>query len=194
VLPRFFATPALFRKWLQEHAATRSELLVGFHKTHTGKPCMTWPESVDEALCFGWIDGLRKRIDAASYTIRFTPRKSTSIWSSINTKRAQGLLEEGRMTPAGRKAFAARRQSRTGVYSHEQRPEQLTEPYASLLAKKPAAARYLAQQPPWYRRAAIWWVISAKKEETRLRRAQTLIELSAKRTWLPHLIRSSPDR
>ena len=185
----FFRSAAAFRKWLQEHSATKQELLVGFYKTGSGKPSITWPESVDEALCFGWIDGVRKRVDDVSYTIRFTPRKSSSTWSSINIKRAEALVKERRMTPAGRKAFAARRENKSGIYSYEQRPDTLIEPYASLLARNPRAAKFFAQQAPSYRRAAIWWVISAKKEETRLKRTQTLIELSAKGEWIPQFLR-----
>jgi uncharacterized protein YdeI (YjbR/CyaY-like superfamily) len=187
--PTFFRSAAAFRKWLQEHNATKQELLVGFYKIDSGTPSITWPESVDEALCFGWIDGIRRRVDDVSYTIRFTPRKPTSIWSSINIKRVEALVKEGRMTPSGLKAFAVRRENKSGIYSYEQRPDQLVEPYASLLAGNARASRFFTQQAPFYRRAAIWWVISAKKEETRLKRAQTLIELSGKGESLPQFIR-----
>ena len=182
----FFSSPAAFRKWLQQHAATEQELLVGFYKTTSGKPSITWPQSVDEALCFGWIDGVRKRVDDVSYTIRFSPRRATSIWSAINIKRVQALAKQGRVTPAGLKAFEARRENKSGVYSYEQRPSELIEPYAGMLARNGKAAKYFAEQPPSYRRDAIWWVISAKQEETRLRRARTLIELSSQHEWLPH--------
>jgi len=187
--PVFFATPDGFGKWLQGHGAVAQELLVGFYKTHSGKPSMTWPESVDEALCFGWIDGVRKRIDDVSYTIRFTPRKPSSPWSSVNIKRVQALSEQGRMRPAGMKAFQARRENKSGVYSYEQRPDQLAEPYAGMLAGKKAAARFFSEQPASYRRAAIWWIVSAKKEETRLKRAQALIDLSGKAELLPQFTR-----
>jgi uncharacterized protein YdeI (YjbR/CyaY-like superfamily) len=187
--PSFFRSAAAFRKWLQQHNATKQELLVGFYKTDSGKPSITWPESVDEALCFGWIDGLRKRVDDVSYTIRFTPRRSSSVWSSINIKRVEALTQKGRMTPSGLAAFAARRQNKSGIYSYEQRPAELVEPYAGLLARNARAARFFAQQPPSYRRAAIWWVISAKKEETRLKRAQTLIKLSVKGELIPQFTR-----
>jgi uncharacterized protein YdeI (YjbR/CyaY-like superfamily) len=187
--PTFFRSAAAFRKWLQEHNAAKRELLVGFYKIDSGKPSITWPESVDEALCFGWIDGIRKRVDEVSYTIRFTPRKPASIWSSINIKRVEALVKEGRMTPSGLKAYAARRENKSGVYSYEQRPDQLVEPYATLLARNARASRFFTQQAPSYRRAAIWWVISAKKEETRLKRAQTLIQLSGQGELLPQLIR-----
>jgi uncharacterized protein YdeI (YjbR/CyaY-like superfamily) len=187
--PTFFRSPAAFRKWLQQHNATKQELLVGFYKTDSGKPSITWPESVDEALCFGWIDGVRKRVDDVGYTIRFTPRKSTSIWSSINIKRVEALTQEGRMTPSGLKAFAARRENKSGIYSYEQRPAELLEPYAGLLARNARATKFFAHQPPSYRRAAIWWVISAKREETRLKRAQTLIALSGKGELIPQFTR-----
>src|SRR2546425_1736546 len=119
--PRFFRSPAEFRRWLQTNGATARELLVGFHKKGSGKPSITWPESVDEALCFGWIDGIRKSLDDVSYTIRFSPRRSRSIWSAVNTKRAQELMKSGLMRPAGLKAFEARRENRSGIYSYEQR-------------------------------------------------------------------------
>jgi uncharacterized protein YdeI (YjbR/CyaY-like superfamily) len=189
VKPSFFRSPAAFRKWLQQHHATKQELLVGFYKTDSGRPSITWPESVDEALCFGWIDGVRKRVDDLSYTIRFTPRKPTSTWSSINIKRVAALIAEERMTPPGLKAYAARRENKSGIYSYEQRPDTLVEPYAAQLARKAPAARFFAQQAPSYRRAAIWWVISAKKEETRLKRARTLIELSGKGELIPQFTR-----
>jgi uncharacterized protein YdeI (YjbR/CyaY-like superfamily) len=192
--PTFFRSPDAFRKWLERHCDAQQELLVGFYKTDSGKPSITWPESVDEALCFGWIDGLRKRIDDVSYTIRFTPRKPTSTWSSINIKRVAVLTEQGRMAPSGLKAFSVRRENKSGIYSYEQRPDKLVEPYADMLAKSPAAHRFFTTQAPSYQRAAIWWVISAKKEETRQKRAQTLIELSKKRELLPQFTRSPASR
>ena len=153
--PTFFRTAAAFRQWLQEHNATQQELLVGFYKIESGKPSISWPESVDEALCFGWIDGIRKRVDDVSYTIRFTPRKPASVWSSINIKRVEALVAEGRMTPSGLKAFANRRANKSGIYSYEQRPDQLVEPYAGLLASNARASKFFTQQAPSYRRAAI---------------------------------------
>jgi uncharacterized protein YdeI (YjbR/CyaY-like superfamily) len=179
VEPTFFATPDDFRKWLEAHHTDHSELLVGFHKVGSGRPSMTWPQSVDEALCFGWIDGVRRRIDDASYTIRFSPRKPTSTWSAVNVKRARELIDEGRMQPAGLAAFEARKENRTGIYSYENRPSELPTEYAAQLQANAVAAAFFADQPPSYRRAAIWWVISAKKEETRQRRLGQLIEDSA---------------
>src|SRR5690242_15280927 len=152
--PTFFPTPEAMRKWLERHCETKAELLVGFYKTTSGKPSITWPQSVDEALCFGWIDGVRKRIDDESYTIRFTPRKPSSNWSSVNVKRVAALSEQGRMRPQGLRAFEARRESKSGIYSYEQRPDKLTEPYAGMLAKSPGAQKFLIQQAPSYQRAA----------------------------------------
>ena len=122
--PLFFARPKDFRAWLKVHHQTRAELWVGFYKKASGKSSITWPESVDEALCFGWIDGIRKSLNSLSYIIRFSPRQKRSVWSEINTKRVEALLTEGRMEAAGLRAFQARRENRSGIYSYEQRLEQ----------------------------------------------------------------------
>ena len=140
---------------------------------------MTWPESVDEALCFGWIDGIRKRLDDDGYTIRFTPRRTRSIWSAVNIKRAGELTELGLMRPAGVKAFAAREENRSGVYAYEQRSDKLPEPYAAKIKKHKTAWAFFQAQPPSYRKAIGWWVVSAKREATRLKRLDQLIEDSA---------------
>ena len=178
--PLFFATPADFRKWLGENHATASELWVGFYKKSSGRQSITWPESVDEALCFGWIDGIRKSVDEISYKIRFTPRRRRSIWSAINIKRAQELTNKKRMRSAGQKAFAVRTENKSGIYSYEQRRSELEEPYNSRLKKNKAAWDFFQTQPPSYRKAIGWWIVSAKKEETRLKRLEKLIEDSAK--------------
>lgn len=175
----FFRSPADFRNWLKKNHASATELWVGFYKKSSGRPSITWPESVDEALCVGWIDGIRKSVDDISYKIRFTPRKPGSIWSAVNIKRAQALVEEGRMQPAGLTAFQARKENRSGIYSYEQRRDQLEEPYASLLRKNKAAWEFFQAQPPSYRKVAGWYVVSAKKEETRLKRLEKLIEDSS---------------
>jgi uncharacterized protein YdeI (YjbR/CyaY-like superfamily) len=185
--PGFFKAPADFRSWLQKNHSSSSELLVGFYKTTCGKPSITWPESVDEALCFGWIDGVRKRVDDERYTIRFTPRRPTSIWSAVNIRRVGDLVRARRMKAAGLKAFASRRENKSGIYSYETRPGELIEPYAGMMARNAKARAFFDGRAPSYRRAAIWWVISAKKEETRLKRAKTLISLSAAGKLLPHL-------
>ena len=189
--PKFFKSPSDFRKWLAAHHANATELLVGFYKKDTGKPSITWPESVDEALCFGWIDGIRRRVDDDSYSIRFTPRKTSSTWSAVNIKRAQELIAAGRMTPAGQKAFAARKENRSGIYSYEQRSAELVEPYAGKLRRNKAAMKFFASQPPSYRKAANWWVISAKQEETRLKRLEQLVKLSAAGQTIPQFTRRS---
>jgi uncharacterized protein YdeI (YjbR/CyaY-like superfamily) len=191
--PTFFPTPADWCKWLETHHATARELLVGFYKRGSGRPSITWPESVDEALCFGWIDGVRKRIDDVSYTIRFTPRKARSIWSNVNVRRVVVLAQEGRMRPAGLAAYEARRENKSGVYSYEKRPEDFPDPYGGQIRKNKAAWTFFQAQPPSYRRAAIWWVVSAKKEETRLKRLGQLIEDSANGRRLAHLIPNKPS-
>jgi len=186
--PTFFKSPSDFRKWLEKNHATRRELLVGYYKKASGKPSMTWAESVDQALCFGWIDGLRKSFDDISYTIRFTPRKPHSVWSAINIKRAQDLASQGLIRPAGLKAFEARQENRSGIYSYEQRTASLPEPYDGILKKNRAAWTFFQVQPPGYRKLASWWVVSAKKEETRLRRLGELVELMSQRRSLRELV------
>jgi uncharacterized protein YdeI (YjbR/CyaY-like superfamily) len=177
--PRFFKTPTAFRKWLAANHAKSSELWVGFYKKNSGKPSIDWPESVDEALCFGWIDGVRKTIDDRSYKIRFSPRKPASIWSAVNIRNVERLTKEKRMQPAGLKAFAARKENRSGVYAYEQRPPELVEPYASQFKKNKAAWKFFQAQPPYYRKTLTWFIVSAKQEETRLKRLNILIEASA---------------
>jgi uncharacterized protein YdeI (YjbR/CyaY-like superfamily) len=190
---RFFRSPAHFRTWLARHHGVARELWVGYHKRGSGKPSITWPESVDESLCFGWIDGIRKRVDEESYTIRFTPRRPASVWSAVNIGRVRKLAEEGRMQPAGLKAFQARRENRSGVYSYERRPESLEEPYQGMLRKNEAAWAFFQAQSPSYRKAATWWVLSAKREETRLGRLARLIENSASGRPIPPLTRRPPS-
>jgi len=186
--PTFFASPTDMRRWFERHHATASELLVGFHKVGTGTPSITWPESVDEALCFGWIDGIRRRIDDTSYTIRFTPRKPGSNWSAVNVRRAEALIREGRMCPAGLAAFEKRAEARTGVYSFEQRHElNLPPEFEERLRADPAAWEYWQACPPGYRATATWWVVSAKRTETRERRLGQLVEHSGAGRKVPPL-------
>ena len=178
--PTFFATPAEFRAWLEGHHDSERELLVGFYKKGSGRPSITWPESVDQALCFGWIDGVRRSHGDDAYTIRFTPRKPRSNWSAVNVKRMQELIEEGLVQAAGLAAFERRSDDRTAIYSYEQRRNaQLPPAYEERLRANAAAAEFFDGQPPWYRRAAAHWVISAKREATRERRLAQLIEDSA---------------
>lgn len=174
--PTFFATASELRSWLDDNHATASELWVGFYKRGSGKPSITWPELVDEELCFGWIDGVRKGIDEVSYANRITRRKPRSTWSAINIARAKELIRLGRMRPAGLKAFEQRTDERSAIYSYEQRTKARLDPEAerSFRTNKTAWAFFQAQ-PPSYRRAATWWVISAKREETRQARLATLI-------------------
>jgi uncharacterized protein YdeI (YjbR/CyaY-like superfamily) len=177
--PKFFKSPADFRKWPQTHHVKETEQWVGFYKKDSGKQSITWPESVDEALCFGWIDGIRKSIDEISYKIRFTPRRPRSIWSAVNIKRVGELIKQGSVQEAGLKAFAAREENRSGIYSYEQRSAELPDHYGDRLKKNKAARKFFEAQPASYRKAATWWVLSAKKEETRLKRLDTLIDDSA---------------
>jgi uncharacterized protein YdeI (YjbR/CyaY-like superfamily) len=178
VNPQFFKTPSAFRKWLAAHHATSRELWVGFYKKNSGKPSIDWPESVDEALCFGWIDAIRKSIDEESYMIRFTPRKPSSVWSAVNIRNVEKLIKENRMQPAGLKAFEARKENRSGIYSYEQRSPELVEPYLGKLKRNKAAWKFFQAQPPSYRKVMNWWVVSAKQEATRLKRIDKLIEES----------------
>src|SRR5271154_5279859 len=177
----FFSRPPKFRAWLEKYHESRLELWVGFYKKASGKPSITWPESVDEALCFGWIDGLRKNIDEVSYTIRFTPRKPRSIWSAINIGRAQELHAAGKMSTLGLEAFARRSDDRSAIYAYEQRKAAQFDVTAEKKFRANLRAWIFFQsQPAGYRKIATYWVISAKKEETRARRLGVLIESSAR--------------
>jgi uncharacterized protein YdeI (YjbR/CyaY-like superfamily)/DNA/RNA-binding domain of Phe-tRNA-synthetase-like protein len=191
--PVFFATPADLRAWLEENHETVTELWVGCYKKGTGKPSVTWPEVVDEALCVGWIDGIRRSIDEESYAIRLTPRRPRSNWSLVNLKRVPELLEAGRMRPAGLRAYEARVDARSGAYSFEQRQEaRLDEESLQLFQAEPDAWAFFQAQPPSYRRTIVWWIISAKKPETRRRRLATLIQESLAGRRTPPLHR--PER
>ena len=166
--PTTFERPQDFRAWLEQHHDSQAELWVGYYKKGSGKPSLTWPESVDEALCFGWIDGIRKGIDAERYMIRFTPRRARSIWSAVNTARVAALAEQGRMRLAGRMAFEARREDRPGIYSHEQRDQAKLRPeYEERFRAKKKAWSSFEVMPKSYRQAAIHWVMTAKKEARR---------------------------
>jgi Uncharacterized protein conserved in bacteria len=174
----FFTSPEAFRKWLEKHHETEKELLVGFYKVGTGKPSMTWSESVDQALCFGWIDGVRKSIDEESYSIRFTPRKPTSIWSAINIKKVDELTKAGLMMPAGQKAFALRREDKSGIYSHEKEPAKLDPSYEKQFKANKTAWDFFEKQAPSYKKVMIHWIMSAKQEKTRLSRLEKTIRES----------------
>jgi uncharacterized protein YdeI (YjbR/CyaY-like superfamily) len=174
--PRFFRTPAELRRWFARHHASSNELMLGYWKVGSGEKSVTWPESVDEALCVGWIDGVRKSLGERSYVIRFTPRKASSIWSAVNIARAQALEAEGRLQDAGRAAFALRRENKSGVYSFEQRSVELPAEYAELLKSHRPAWQHFEACTASYRKAVMWWIVSAKQEATRQRRLALLIE------------------
>jgi uncharacterized protein YdeI (YjbR/CyaY-like superfamily) len=175
----FFPDAAALRAWFAAHAATANELQVGYYKRHTGKPSPTWSESVDEALCFGWIDGVRHSIDADRYTNRFAPRRKGSHWSNVNIAKAEALIAAGRMTPAGLAAFEGRTAKKTGRTSYEDRPHDLPPALETTFKRHRAAWTFFSAQPPGYRRTAIWYVVSAVKAETQAKRLQRLIEVSA---------------
>lgn len=177
--PTFFATAAEFRRWLEKNHATAKELWVGYYKKASGRSGMTYPEAVDEALCFGWIDGLTKTIDADSYMQRFTPRKPGSNWSNINVRHIARLKAAGKMHPTGLAAFAARDKKKTGVYAFENRPQAFPPAMEKVFRANKKAWTFWEAQPPGYRRILIWWVISAKQAETRDRRLAKLIAESA---------------
>ena len=176
----YFASPEEFRAWLEEHHERATEVWIGYWKKHAGKPSLTWSQAVDEALCFGWIDGVLRRVDDERHIQRFTPRKPTSNWSAVNIAKVEQLRAEGRMRPAGEAAFALRREEKSGVYSYEQRHLAAFEPEQEERFRANAAAwAYWSAAPAGYRKMATWWVVSAKRPETRERRLAKLIEVSA---------------
>ena len=180
--PRYFATPEKFGAWLAKHHAVADELLVGFYKKDCGKPSIDWPQSVDEALCYGWIDGVRRSLGEESYTIRFTPRRPGSIWSSINIRRVAVLKRTGRMQPAGLAAFGRRRGDRSKIYAYEQRDSAKLAPAEQREFKAHAAAwEFFEALAPSYRHKALYWVTSARKPETRRSRLEQLIAMAARR-------------
>jgi uncharacterized protein YdeI (YjbR/CyaY-like superfamily) len=188
--PLFFPSPSAWRAWLEKHHADTTELWIGLYKRESGRSSITWPEAVDGALCFGWIDGIRKSIDETSYKIRFTPRKPRSIWSAANVKRATELSAMGLMHPAGLSAFQNRDGKRTELYSYEQRKgAELPAAYERKFRTNQAAWAFFQAQPPGYKRVCSWWVISAKKEETKLKRLAALIEHSEHQRKIPAMSR-----
>ncbi len=175
---QFFKTPEHFRKWLEKKHSSVSELWDGFDKKATGHASITWPESVDQALCFGWIDGIRKSVDEISYTLRFTPRRHGSIWSAVNIKRATELSKLGLMLPSGIEAFSRRKEYKSGIYAYEQRSAVLEPPFEKKLKQNKRAWDFFYSQPAWYRKQVSWWLLCAKKEETKLKRLERLIKES----------------
>ena len=176
----FFKTPAAFRAWLKRHHAEHRILHVGFHKRHTGKPSLTWPQAVKEALCFGWIDGVRHRIDDERYTIRFTPRRPGSTWSAVNLRTVRALIRAQRMSPHGLRVYEERDRKKAGLYSFEQRRTiRLAPRHARVFRDHQPAWTWYRAQAPWYQRTAAFYVENARQEETRLRRLASLISNSA---------------
>lgn len=178
--PTFFSKPSDFRKWLTRHHKKETELLVGFYKVDSGKPSMTWSESVDEALCFGWIDGIRKSIDKESYTIRFTPRKASSIWSAINIAKIERLTKQGLMKPAGLASYALKQDHKTNVYSHENEAKVLAAEFAKKFKANKKAWHFFTTQVPSYQKVIIHWIMTAKQKTTQLSRLDKAITESAK--------------
>lgn len=174
--PTFFAKPVDFRKWLQKHHTKEKELLAGFYKVSSGKASITWPQSVDEALCFGWIDGVRRNIDADSYCIRFTPRKPGSTWSAVNIKKIQELTASGLMQPAGLEAYSKRAESKSKIYSYEKEPVALSKAYEKIFKTNKKAWKFFQSRPAWYQRVATHRIMTAKQEATQLKRLEQLIK------------------
>jgi uncharacterized protein YdeI (YjbR/CyaY-like superfamily) len=182
--PSFFEDQFKFRAWLEEHHQTATELLVGFYKVDSGKPSMSWSESVDQALCFGWIDGVRRSIDQESYSIRFTPRKPGSIWSAINIKKVEMLTAAGQMQPAGLQAFALRKEEKSRIYSHENEVAELTAELLHLFKLNHVAWEFFTCQAPSYRKVITHWIMSAKQEKTKQSRLEKVIDASARQKRL----------
>ena len=178
--PKFFRSQAAFRRWLAKHHSEIREFWVGFYRKESGKGGITYPEALDEALCFGWIDGLRKAVDDASYTIRFTPRKADSIWSAVNTRRVEELIKLGRMQKPGLAAFETRDLRKSQQYSYERNNCRLKAAHEKQFKANPEAWEFFRAQAPWYQRTTTWWIVSAKRQETRLKRLATLIADSEK--------------
>lgn len=178
--PRFFDSGRAFRAWLEANHARETEILVGFYKKASGRPGIRYQEALDEALAYGWIDGVRRGLDGERYTIRFTPRKARSIWSNVNVKRMKQLVALGRVTPAGMRAFEAREARRTGVYGYETPPMSFDPASAKALRANEAATTFFDAQPPGYKKLVTRWVMSAKKEETRAKRLARLIDVSSR--------------
>ena len=178
--PRFFKSQSEFRRWLEKNHAQETELLVGFYKKGSGKASLTYPEALDEALCFGWIDGVRRSLGDDGYTIRFTPRKAKSIWSNVNVRHVERLKKLGRMAPAGLEAYALRDPKKTGIYAFENRPRELAPAYEKKFRSNKKAWEFFEKQPPGFKRLMIFRVMEGKQEETRQRRLEQLTESSGK--------------
>jgi uncharacterized protein YdeI (YjbR/CyaY-like superfamily) len=182
---KFFRTGAAFRRWLEKNHAKADELWLGMYRKDSRKGGITYSEALDEALCYGWIDGIRKKLDLESFATRFTPRRAGSIWSNVNIAHVERLKKQGRMHERGLAAYEAKEASRIGVYSFEREVAELEPHMKKIFSREVAAWEYFQAQPPYYRRIASFWVISAKRDETRQRRLTQLIEHSANRSRLP---------
>ena len=191
---RHFESAEEFRRWLTDHAGTASKVVLALYKRRSGRSGITYRQALDEALCFGWIDGVRRGLDPDRYTVRFTPRRRRSVWSRINIRRFEELQAQGRVTPAGLRAFRARRAELSGVYSFENRHRPLAPDYQARFEANHAAWTFFQARPTWYRKTASWWVMSAKKEDTRQRRLGILIEDSAAARTIRPLTRPSDRR
>lgn len=176
--PVFFASQEEFRQWLEENHETARELIVGYYKVKSSKPSMTWTESVDQALCFGWIDGIRRSVDEESYCIRFTPRRKTSTWSAVNIKKVETLTQKGLMHPAGMASFEERKENNSEIYSYENKPKSLSREYKEKFRAREKAWAFFTAQPPSYKKQISYWIMSAKQEKTRLRRLEKTIRMS----------------
>lgn len=194
VKPLAFRSPSAFRVWLDQHHRSATEVLVRLWRAHTAARGMTYPQALDEALCFGWIDGVRRSLDADSYLVRFSPRKPRSIWSLVNVAHVERLIAAGRMEASGLAAYRARSERRTGVYSFERAAAKLAPALERRLRAAAAAWRFFGAQAPWYRRTCIHWVMSASRETTRMRRLEILIDCSEKGLRIPALRREKPAK
>ena len=189
--PVHFASPSAFRAWLRRNHKTATHLVVRIANSHAADRGITYAEALDEALCFGWIDGVRRSLDEDSFTIRFSPRRPRSIWSRINIRHVERLIDASRMTKAGLAAYKLRDEARTGMYSFENRPKRLSRSYELKFRKNKKAWHYFQHEAPWYRRTTSFLVMSAKREETQERRLALLIECCARSERLPGLQRTS---
>jgi uncharacterized protein YdeI (YjbR/CyaY-like superfamily) len=185
--PQFFSNQSHLRKWFEQNHNKNEELLLGYYKKSSGKPSVTWEESVDEALCFGWIDGIRKSVDEISYTIRFTPRKNNSKWSTKNINRVEELIKLKLMQPPGLAVYKKRKEENSHTYSFEQRIVKLDDDFEKIFKKNKNAREFFQAQIPSYKRPAVHWVMSAKQEKTRLKRLETLIKCSEEGELIPQM-------
>lgn len=177
--PKFFSTQEDFRRWLEENHETETEVIVGYYNVKSGKGGMTWSESVDQALCFGWIDGVRRKVDEESYCNRFTPRKANSNWSAVNIAKVAELMQKGLMKPAGITAFEKRKDEKSAVYAYENELKKFSETFEKLFRANEKAWEFFEKQANWYKKQMINWVMTAKQEATRESRLKKLIDASA---------------